>query len=119
MINPNEAPEGCVAVVPNISCKGCYFLGAYPQDPCRAGACSKSVREDKCHVIFIKKPVVSPTGIEKQVCDDIAERQQKGIAKYGTTVAENPLTHKQWLQHAYEEALDMAIYLKRAMQNVV
>jgi hypothetical protein len=54
------------------------------------------------------------SGIEAMVCDDIAKRQQVGIAKYGTTVAENPLTHAQWLQHAYEECLDMAVYLKRA-----
>lgn len=55
------------------------------------------------------------SGIEAQVCQDIAARQALGTAKYGTTVADNPLTHRQWLQHAYEEALDMAIYLKRAM----
>lgn len=55
------------------------------------------------------------SGIEAMVCDDIAKRQQVGIAKYGTTVAENPLSHIQWLQHAYEECLDMAVYLKRAM----
>jgi|688.fasta_scaffold16844_16 hypothetical protein len=55
------------------------------------------------------------SGIEAMVCDDIAKRQQVGIAKYGTTVAGNPLTHAQWLQHAYEECLDMAVYLKRAM----
>lgn len=53
---------------------------------------------------------------ETLVIEDIRKRQQVGIAKYGTTVAQNPLTHAQWLQHAYEEALDMAIYLKRAMQ---
>lgn len=56
-----------------------------------------------------------PTGIEAQVCADIARRQQLGLAKYGTTVAENPLELWQWLQHAYEEALDQAIYLKRAI----
>lgn len=55
------------------------------------------------------------SGIEAMVCNDIAKRQQVGIAKYGTTVAENPLTHAKWLQHAYEECLDMAVYLKRAM----
>lgn len=58
------------------------------------------------------------TGIEAQVCQDIAARQALGVSKYGTTVADNPLTHKQWLQHAYEEALDMAIYLKRAMAEI-
>ncbi len=56
-----------------------------------------------------------PVGIEKMVCDDIAERQAMGIRKYGTTVQDNPLPLADWLQHAYEEALDMAIYLKRAI----
>ena len=56
-------------------------------------------------------------GTETLVIDDIRKRQELGIKKYGTTVAQNPLTHAQWLQHAYEEALDMAIYLKRAMQE--
>lgn len=65
------------------------------------------------HVADTSKMI--PSGIEAMVCDDIAKRQQVGIAKYGTTVAENPLTHAEWLQHAYEECLDMAIYLKRAM----
>jgi hypothetical protein len=41
-----------------------------------------------------------------------------GIKKYGRTVAGNPLTERQWIQHAYEEALDMAIYLKRLMQEM-
>lgn len=56
--------------------------------------------------------------IEAQVCQDIAERQERGIAKYGTTVANNPLTLRQWLQHAYEECLDQAVYLKRAMAEM-
>ena len=60
----------------------------------------------------------SPSGIEAAVCNDIAERQQKGIAKYGVTVAENPLELREWLQHAYEETLDKAIYLKRAIMEM-
>lgn len=59
-----------------------------------------------------------PTGIEKDVCEDIALRQRMGIAKYGTTVADNPLALRQWLQHAYEEVLDQAIYLRRAMAEM-
>lgn len=55
---------------------------------------------------------------ETLVIADIKARQQKGLEKYGTTVAENPLTLRQWLQHAYEETLDKAIYLKRAMQEI-
>lgn len=61
--------------------------------------------------------MTTPTGIEAEVCADITRRQALGIAKYGTTVADNPLPYHQWLQHAYEEALDFAIYLKRAIKE--
>jgi hypothetical protein len=58
------------------------------------------------------------TGTEAEVCRDIAERQQRGIVKYGVTVAENPLPLRSWLQHAYEESLDRTIYLKRAIKEM-
>lgn len=58
---------------------------------------------------------MNPTGTEARVCADIAARQAKGTAKYGTTVQDNPLGLTQWLQHAYEECLDQAVYLKRAI----
>ena len=57
-------------------------------------------------------------GTEGKVVLDICQRQEMGIQKYGTTVAENPLELKEWLQHAYEECLDMAIYLKRAIEEL-
>ena len=60
-------------------------------------------------------PTPKPSGIEAAVCEDIARRQHLGTAKYGVTVAANPLPLPAWLQHAYEEALDMAIYLRRAI----
>ena len=59
-----------------------------------------------------------PQGIEAIVCDDITERQAIGINKYGTTVANNPLDLREWLQHAYEECLDQAIYLRRAISQI-
>ena len=55
---------------------------------------------------------------ETEVCADIKRRQELGIAKYGTTVAKNPLELRQWLQHAYEEKLDDAVYMKRAIQQL-
>lgn len=58
------------------------------------------------------------SGIERMVCTDIAARQQLGINKYGTTVADNPLTLREWLEHAYLEMLDGAIYLRRAMDEI-
>jgi len=59
-----------------------------------------------------------PTGTEAGVCEDIARRQQAGMSKYGTTVADNPLELREWLNHAYEECLDQAVYLKRAMDEM-
>lgn len=58
------------------------------------------------------------TGIEAAVCADIARRQALGIAKYGTTVADNPLDLRQWLQHAFEEALDLSVYLRRSIEEL-
>lgn len=58
------------------------------------------------------------TGIEAQVCEDIAQRQQVGFQKYGVSVANNPLALREWLNHAYQECLDQAVYLKRAMREM-
>ena len=55
---------------------------------------------------------------EQLVVRDIFLRQMRGMAKYGKTVAENPLPFREWLQHAYEEMLDGAVYLKRIMQEL-
>lgn len=63
-------------------------------------------------------PPPKPTGIEALVCEEIALRQQKGLAKYQTTVADNNLSLREWLQHALEEALDQAVYLRRAIAEI-
>ena len=61
---------------------------------------------------------MSATGTEARVCADIATRQKLGLAKYGATVEANPLSLRAWLQHAYEESLDQAIYLRRAIEEI-
>lgn len=58
------------------------------------------------------------TGTEARVCELIASRQRLGVAKYGTTVANNPLSLRQWLQHALEESLDQSVYLARAIEEL-
>ena len=58
------------------------------------------------------------TGTEFRLCQMITERQRMGIRKYGQTVAENPLSQRQWLQHALEEACDLAVYLKRTIEEL-
>jgi F0F1-type ATP synthase epsilon subunit len=57
-------------------------------------------------------------GTEADVCADIAKRQALGINKYKTTVRDNNLTLREWLQHQYEELLDAAIYAKRAIEEL-
>lgn len=49
--------------------------------------------------------------------DDLDKREALGRKKYGTDVDRTDLTHKEWLQHAYEETLDKALYLKRAIEK--
>ena len=56
----------------------------------------------------------SPTGVEARVCEDIAARQRLGIAKYGVTVE---CSSDDMLRHAYEEALDLAVYLKAELER--
>lgn len=63
-------------------------------------------------------PLNAVSGTEFAVCLDIQQRQQHGITKYNTTVANNPLPLREWLQHGFEEMLDGAIYLKRAMEKM-
>ena len=59
-----------------------------------------------------------PTGIEAKICELVASRQRLGVAKYGVTVAANPLSLVEWLRHARDEALDQAIYLERAASEI-
>lgn len=50
--------------------------------------------------------------IVEAVCEDLKMRSKLGIKKYGTTLKDANLSDKELLQHAYEEALDLANYLK-------
>lgn len=52
------------------------------------------------------------------VRSDLLRRSEIGIKKYSTTLDQNPATLRQWLQHAYEETLDQANYLKCAIMKI-
>lgn len=62
--------------------------------------------------------MTTATGTEARVCADIARRQQFGLSKYGKTVADNPLSLREWLVHAYLESADKTIYLRRAIEQL-
>lgn len=56
--------------------------------------------------------------VVEAVRKDLLERSQVGIKKYGVTLERGDLSLKDWLQHAYEETLDQANYLKRAILQI-
>jgi len=56
--------------------------------------------------------------VVEAVRDDLLRRSQVGIAKYGLTLARTDLNLRDWLQHAYEETLDKANYLKRSIMEI-
>jgi len=54
--------------------------------------------------------------ITAALCAELQMRADFGRRKYGTTVAASPLSRRAWLQHAKEEALDLAVYLQRLIE---
>lgn len=57
-------------------------------------------------------PIEKRDQVIEAVRADLRRRSQLGIKKYGTTLCENQAPMIEKLQHAYEEALDLANYLK-------
>ena len=56
--------------------------------------------------------------IVESVRVDLLNRSKVGIKKYGVTLDRKDLKLKDWLQHAYEECLDQALYLKRSILKI-
>ncbi len=56
--------------------------------------------------------------VTEAVKRDLDERAARGLAKYGVALGHAPLPLRQVLQHAYEECLDQAQYLKRAIMEI-
>lgn len=52
------------------------------------------------------------------VCDMLQNRAQVGLKKYGVDTTREDLTQIQWLKHAQEEALDLAVYLQRIITDL-
>ncbi len=48
---------------------------------------------------------------------DLDARTEKGVREYGQTLGEASLSDREILQHAYEEALDLAQYLKTLLMR--
>jgi hypothetical protein len=57
--------------------------------------------------------VTTTDTIVLSVMEDLNSRSILGVNKYKTTLDREDLSRKDWLQHAYEECLDQANYLKK------
>jgi hypothetical protein len=55
------------------------------------------------------------SNILDQTIKDLQSREVRGLKEYGTTMDRTDLNQDEWLQHAYEEALDLALYLKKLL----
>ncbi len=53
------------------------------------------------------------SSVEEQVCFKILKRSEVGKVKYGVTMDRQDLNRLEWLKHAQEEAMDLAVYLEK------
>lgn len=65
-----------------------------------------------------RTPVVSPDANVEKNRQMLLERSVVGLKKYGVTTERDDLTLGQWVQHAIEEALDLANYLQALKTNL-
>jgi hypothetical protein len=58
------------------------------------------------------------SSIEEQVCFKILKRADKGKKKYGSTMERKDLSKLDWIRHAQEEAMDLAVYLEKIIEEL-
>jgi len=56
------------------------------------------------------------SSIENTVAVKILNRAEIGKEKYNTTMERTDLSKLDWLKHAQEEAMDLAVYLEKLIQ---
>lgn len=57
------------------------------------------------------------SSVVESIQEDLEYREAVGLNKYNTTVDRTDLSEDEWLQHAYEEALDFCVYLKKIINE--
>ena len=61
------------------------------------------------------KPIKYSSKVLNDVVMDMIMREKRGFIEYKQTMDRTDLTQREWLQHAYEEVLDLALYLKKVL----
>ena len=59
------------------------------------------------------QPEMQDSKILAAVIEDMRKREAKGKQEYKTTLDRTDLKKDDWLLYAYEEALDLSLYLKK------
>jgi hypothetical protein len=54
--------------------------------------------------------------IEEKVIGKIVARREMGLVKYGVSMEREDLSLRDWVQHAQEEAMDLAVYLEKILE---
>ena len=52
------------------------------------------------------------------VLQRIKDRSTQGMKTYGVPMTRQDISAAEWLRHAQEEALDLAVYLERCIQDL-
>lgn len=105
---PDKAEKIIPCPMPD-SHKGLAVIGGWTEDgtrPLQPGEGLKQRPGDQPLPVVNDRP-----DIQSQVIADITERRQVGISRYGTAL--QPFNGRDPLQDAYEEAIDLAMYLKQ------
>ena len=87
----------------------CAVEGCHGKCP---GSTSRAYALEKLKADLREDPVV------EAVRADLLARSRVGQKKYGVTLARKDTDLAGWLDHAYQEALDMALYLRRARMEM-
>lgn len=61
---------------------------------------------------------VKPDAIVESVVNQLRERSEFGIKKYGTTLERQDLNTLDWIEHAKQEAMDFVLYLERLKREI-
>ena len=62
------------------------------------------------------RTILKTDSIVDAIIDEHIKRAEMGKEKYGQTLDRNDLSVLEYLQHAKEEAMDLALYLEKTIQ---
>lgn len=112
---------------------GCFAKHRAPQHDAEAG-CAACGFEQACWKTFSMNPThkapraagdpaepaetACPDPVVAKTCALLLSRSAVGVRKYGTTLAANPLSMREWLVHLRDELLDGALYAQRAIDEL-